>query len=335
MTLERRRVVTWSDPAPGAAAMRGMSGLDATRAVVAGDIPCAPFAALVGIAHAAAESGRVRLAMVPAEFHYNPLGSVHGGVLATLLEAAMTTAVRSTLPVGRFCITVEIKVNYIRAVTEATGEVWGEGHVVHAGRQVALAEGRVVDASGRVYATASTTCLVLDPPDAAPSTQAERRRVVEWGDPRETARVAAGRAGLDVLRGLVEGATPPPVVSLVGIDMVAVDHGRVEMTLLPGEHLYSAFGSVHGGMTAVLLDSVMGCAVHSTLPLGRGYTTLEIKVTFLRAITAASGVITGIGQVVHEGRRMGVAEARAVDAAGRLCATATTTCLVFEARPAG
>ncbi len=159
--------------------------------------------------------------------------------------------------------------------------------------------------------------------------------MVDWGDPRAAARAAAGRAGLDVLLGLVDGAMPPPVIALVGIGMAAVEHGRVEMTLPPGEHLYSGFGSVHGGMTAVLLDSVMGCAVHSTLPPGRGYTTLEIKVTFVRAITAASGVITGVGQVVHEGQRLGVAEGRAVDAAGRLCATATTTCLVFEARAAG
>jgi uncharacterized protein (TIGR00369 family) len=335
MTLERRRVVTWSDPAPGAAAMVGLSGLEAVRAAVSGDIPPAPFAALVGITYAAVEPGRVRLAMAPAEFHYNPLGSVHGGVIATLLEAAMTSAVRSTLPVGRFCTTVEIKVSYARAVTEAVGEVWGEGHVVHAGRQVALAEGRVVDASGRVYATASTTCLVLDPPPAPAETAAERWRVVEWGDPRAAVRAAVGRSGLDVLQGLVEGAPPPPVVALLGIDIVAVEHGRVEMTLPAAEYLYSAFGGVHGGMTAVLLDSVMGCAVHSTLPPGRGYTTLEIKLTFVRPITVSSGVITGIGQVVHEGRRLGVAEARAVDAAGRLCATASTTCLVFDARPAG
>jgi uncharacterized protein (TIGR00369 family) len=336
MTLERRRVVTWSDPGAAAAVMRDLSGLDGVRAILAGDIPSAPFAALLGITYAAAEAGRVRLAMVPAEFHYNPLGSVHGGVIATLLEAAMTTAVRSTLPVGRFCITVEIKVNYVRALTETVGEVWGEGHVVHAGRQVALAEGRIVDASGRLYATASTTCLVMDTPPASVATAgaAERQRVVEWGDPRDIARAAAGRAGLDVLRSILDGATPPPVIALLGIDMTAVEHGRVQMTLPPGEHLYSGFGSVHGGMTATLLDSVMGCAVHSTLPPSRGYTTLEIKVTFLRPITVASGVITGAGQVVHEGQRLGVAEARAVDAAGRLCATATTTCLVFEARPA-
>ena len=81
---------------------------------------------------------------------------------------------------------------------------------------------------------------------------------------------------------------------------------------------------------ATLLDSVLGCAVHSTIPVGRGYTTLELKVNYIRAITAASGLITGTGEVVHAGRQVAVAEARAVDAAGHLCATASTTCLTFD-----
>ena len=90
---------------------------------------------------------------------------------------------------------------------------------------------------------------------------------------------------------------------------------------------------MHGGALATLLDSVMGCAVHSTLPAGRGYTTLEIKVNYVRGLTDTVGRVRGEGRVVHGGRQTAVAEARAVDEAGRLYATASTTCLVFDIPP--
>ncbi|WP_336490344.1 PaaI family thioesterase [Methylobacterium nigriterrae] len=158
-----------------------------------------------------------------------------------------------------------------------------------------------------------------------------RRRVVEWADPRVTARAGQARAGLDFLRALIAGdVPPPPLIALLGIDLVSADAGRVTMRMGADEHLYNPLGSVHGGAIASLLDSVTGCAVHSTLPLGRGYTTLEIKVNYLRAVTAASGVLTAVGHVVHAGRRQAVAEARLSDAANRLCATASSTCLLFD-----
>jgi uncharacterized protein (TIGR00369 family) len=109
-----------------------------------------------------------------------------------------------------------------------------------------------------------------------------------------------------------------------------VEEGRVVMRMPPGEHLYNPLGGVHGGGLATLLDSVMGCAVHSTLPPGRSYTTLEIKVNYVRAATAAAAELIAEGRVLHAGRRSAVAEAKIVDAGGRLLTTASTTCLVFD-----
>jgi uncharacterized protein (TIGR00369 family) len=327
MSGERTRVLTWSAPTPAPLAMTGMA---AVLAAVDGTLPPPPVASLVGVSMTHAEPGLVRLTLQPAEFHYNPIGMVHGGVAATMLETALAAAVRTTLPPGRACVTIEIKVNYVRALSPAAGAVVAEGRVVHAGRQVALAEGRVTDAAGRLYATATSTCLLQDaapPPER--TAEIARRRVVDWTDPLANARRIAGMGGLEALH---DARIEPPIMRLLGIEMGAIEPGRVSMSLPPGEHLFSQFGVVHGGMTATLLDSVMGCAVHSTLPAGRGYTTLELKITFLRAITAASGLITGTGQVLHEGGRMATAEARALDAAGRLCATGTTTCLLFDAR---
>lgn len=170
-----------------------------------------------------------------------------------------------------------------------------------------------------------------DPSSAALS---ERSRTITWSDPKETAHAGRGRPGLDFLRDMMAGRVPaPPIIVLMGIRMAAVEEGLVEMTLPATEYLYNPIGVVHGGAMATLLDSVMGCAVHSTLPAGRGYTTLEIKVNYVRGLTEAVGSVRGIGKVVHAGRQTAVAEARAVDAAGRLYATATTTCLVFDISP--
>ena len=159
----------------------------------------------------------------------------------------------------------------------------------------------------------------------------DRTRTVTWSDPKSIARAGLGRPGIDVLRDMAAGRLPPPpIVNLLGIRMTDVEPGLVRMSLPPGEYLFNPLGTVHGGAIATLLDSVMGCAVHTTLPAGRGYTTLEIKVNYLRGLTDAAGEVTGEGRVIHSGRQSAVAEAKLTDAAGRLYATASTTCLVFD-----
>ena len=325
----RRRTVQWDGQRPPDPAL---SGLDWLLAIAAGEHPAPPAAMLLGMSFQSAEHGRVRMGLTPAEYHYNPIGTVHGGVIATLLDTALACAATSTLPPGRACTTLEIKVNYLRALTEASGPVIAEGVCVHAGRQVGVAEGRITDAKGRAYAMASTTLLVFDGlPDAAMPPLGPGERTFTWDDPRAGAAAGRGMPGIDYLRA-IKAATVPraPIGALLGFDIAEIEPGRVSMTLPPGDHMANLNGVMHGGMMATLLDSVMGCAVHSTVPLGRGYTTLEIKVNYLRAITAASGLITAIGQVVHGGRQMAVAEARATDAAGQLCAIASTTCLLFD-----
>jgi uncharacterized protein (TIGR00369 family) len=160
---ERRKVVTWSDPEAAARAGSSLSGLAYLEAIRDGAIPPPPAVALLDIALAHVEEGLVRMRLTPAEQHYNPLGSVHGGVIATLLDSVMGCAIHSTLPQGRGYTTLELKVNYLRAVTLATGEVTAEGRLVHAGRRSVVAEAKLADASGRLYATASTTCLFVEP----------------------------------------------------------------------------------------------------------------------------------------------------------------------------
>ena len=140
--------------------------------------------------------------------------------------------------------------------------------------------------------------------------------------------------GLAVMQGFLDGSLePPPALTLIGLHMTEAEYGRVVMALTPGERHNNPMGTTHGGIIATLLDSVMGCAVHSTLPVGRIYTTLEIKVNYLRAAGPASGELRGEGKVVHAGRRSAVAEGRVTDSAGNLVATASTTCIILDAAP--
>src|SRR5262245_16471767 len=165
--------------------------------------------------------------------------------------------------------------------------------------------------------------------DSVASTTAARTRTVTWEDPLVSARAGANLSGIEYLRAIAQGKLPPPPIALLlGFDIEEVEEGRVVFTAETGEHQYNPIGVVHGGVAATLLDSVMGCAVHSRLPRGRGYTTLEIKVNYVRAIKRESGPLRAIGTVVHMGGKTATAEARLLDGEGRVCAHATTTCLL-------
>jgi uncharacterized protein (TIGR00369 family) len=138
-------------------------------------------------------------------------------------------------------------------------------------------------------------------------------------------------SGLEFLRGIIDGKYPvPPIADLVGFSLTEVDFGRVVFQSTPELKHYNPLGTVHGGYAATLLDSCMGCCVHSTLPVGVGYTTLEFKVTLIKAITAETGPVMAEGRILNAGRRAATAEGRLTDAKERLLAHATTTCLVFD-----
>jgi uncharacterized protein (TIGR00369 family) len=119
-----------------------------------------------------------------------------------------------------------------------------------------------------------------------------------------------------------------PIAELVGMELVELGEGRATFALDPAERHYNPLGTVHGGIAATLLDSAMGCAVHTTLSDGERYTTLELKVNFVRAITEATGRVVASGSVIHRGGRIATAEARLADENGRLLAHGTSTCLI-------
>ncbi|MES2048746.1 MAG: PaaI family thioesterase [Pseudomonadota bacterium] len=141
--------------------LKSMSGFEFLQGILNGVIPIAHIGKTLDFFPVEGEPGRVVFQGTPGREHYNPMGSVHGGYFCTLLDSAVGCAVQSMLPKGVGYTTLEIKVHLIRAMTDKTGPVRAEGKVIQVGKQVGTAEGRIVDASGKVYAHATTTCLVF------------------------------------------------------------------------------------------------------------------------------------------------------------------------------
>jgi uncharacterized protein (TIGR00369 family) len=148
-------------------------------------------------------------------------------------------------------------------------------------------------------------------------------------DPVESARRLAQLDGLSALRAMVAGELPPPPFAvLLGFELVEIEEGRVVFAVDPGPQHYNPIGSVHGGLAATLIDSATGCAVHSTLPAGVGYTTTDLQVRYVRGITRETGRVVCEGTVVHRGRTLATAEAR-VTAGDRLLAHGTAGVLIL------
>lgn len=166
--------------------------------------------------------------------------------------------------------------------------------------------------------------------DSESSLTTERETVVRWHDPGEGLAVLPTLDGIEFLQKMVAGDLPsPPMASHLNMDLVDVEHGTVTFRGHPDQSHYNPIGVVHGGFVGTLLDSALGCAAHSTLPAGTGYTSIEIKTNYLRPVSAESGPLTCTGRVVKPGRRVIFAEGEVVDKDGRTVATASGSLLVF------
>jgi uncharacterized protein (TIGR00369 family) len=143
--------------------------------------------------------------------------------------------------------------------------------------------------------------------------------------------VLMAQSGLAFLQGLIDGIHPPPPFSgTTNIYLTSVSEGRAVFTGVPSEEFFNPIGTIHGGWTSALLDSAMACAVHTTLKPGQGYTTVEMKINFVRPILPSLGALTCEGNVIHRGGTLATSEGRLFDAAGKLLAHGTETCMVIE-----
>jgi uncharacterized protein (TIGR00369 family) len=138
-----------------------MSGLDYMRGIAAGEVENAPMVRLLGMRVSAVEAGRITMSGALQEDFENGLGIAHGGYAATMLDTALGCAINTVMPIGKIFTTLEMKINYVRAITRRAGELTCTANVIHAGRQTATAEGRIVDAAGQLYAHGTATCILF------------------------------------------------------------------------------------------------------------------------------------------------------------------------------
>jgi uncharacterized protein (TIGR00369 family) len=158
-----------------------------------------------------------------------------------------------------------------------------------------------------------------------------RSKTITWHDPLLTADAGAGLSGLEFLRSIRDGILPPPPMAAhFGLRLRDVEVGRVVFECEPDESAYNPIGMVHGGLVCTLADSVAGCAVHSTLESGLAYTSIDLNVSYLRAVTSGSGTLVAVGVVTKPGRRVAFAAVEIHDGQGKLVATASSSCLVMD-----
>ena len=161
--LMRQRAYSWADPAITAAVMKDRDGASFLQAILDGTLPAAPVARTLDFVPVSVEPGTVVFEFSPAEFHYNPIGSVHGGVLATLCDSACGCAVQSMLPAGTYYTSLDLSVKFLRPVTAGTGRMVCEGTITHLGGRAALAQARLSDAAGTLFAHATSSCMIFRP----------------------------------------------------------------------------------------------------------------------------------------------------------------------------
>ncbi|WP_406176138.1 PaaI family thioesterase [Streptomyces sp. NBC_00996] len=164
--MERSRTYDWEDPTISAATVGQGSGLEFLREILAGRVPSPPVGATLGFALEEVDHGHAVFSLVPGEEHYNPIGSVHGGIYATMLDSAAGCAVQSTLPQGMAYTSLDLTVKFLRPITVDTGKVRAVGSVLSSGRRTALAEAQLLDGSERLLAHATSTCMVFPLPTA-------------------------------------------------------------------------------------------------------------------------------------------------------------------------
>lgn len=335
-TAQRTHTYEWHAPIMSYDVFHEMSGKVYLQSILEGQHRVSPMAQTMGIQLSSIDDGYAVYTVEPQEYHYNPIGVVHGGLAATLFDTALSSAIITKLPVGSVSITAELHVHYLRALTNTTGKVRCEAHAIHVGRMVATAEGKLIgENDGKVYGHATTTCVIMPAPKGdvtLPENNATR--TFDWENPMIGAGHAMSMLGIDYMTAIANREIPPPpIAKILGMSGIhAVEDGRVRFGTNIGAWQMNTSGVIHGGLVATLCDSALGCAVHTTIPQGLAYTTSELNVNFVRPVPPTLDKLYADATTLHSGKRIATAEAKVVDENDTLYAHATTTCLVFPMR---
>jgi uncharacterized protein (TIGR00369 family) len=283
--------------------------------------------------------------MPSSRWFLSPPGFIQGGALAALADGALGCAVHSALPPATPYTTSEISMTFIRPVTEESGTLTADGRLIHVGRSMGLSEVSVTDGEDRLVAHGTSRCFVFEPLSPAPEppsslppfdppaydTPDPYQRPVE-GDTLPPS-IWSERSGLDILNACINRELPaPPIYYLTGMRPVEAGDGTTTFVMPASEWLNSPLARVQGGTIAWLADSALSCAAQTIVPAGMTYLTVDLKVNFLRPVSADGKDLTAYGRVVHRGRTLAIANAEVVNAEGKKVAFGTGTIML---RPAG
>lgn len=325
--VSRSRASTWPDASSLYARASEFSGLEFTSGIAKGTLPQPAIGPLLDMWLTDAADGMGEYQVRPQEFHYNPMGTVHGGLAAAMIDSGTGIACYTTVPKGAGFTTMSLQVDYLKGITIDAGLLTARGKVVRRGRQILIADADLVGADGAVYARGSSTCIVLprmSAAPAAPSSAGPREYRYSWDDPQAMAKARRAMTGLEFFTRMAKGELPPaPMYQACDIKIVALGDGWSEFTCTPGPHQYNPFGSLHGGITATLIDSACGVSLQSTLTPGYIPATMRLSIDYVRGIFASTGPITCRGRLAHRTETVAFADSEIVDAKSNLLVRGT------------
>lgn len=335
-----RSVVGSEEPVRGAAVYPGLaalSGVDQLQTFLTGGSPDPPVARLTGRRIVEASPGSATYALPATDWMLAPSGFVHPGVLALLADGALVAAVISGLPARTLCTTAELSMTFLARLPPGRGELIARGRLVHLDAQMGLAEVFVSDADDRLVAHGTSRCSVFPRIDESVELLAPSRPPPQTRTPdpyrrpvpgTDRSRLPCDCDGVELLRAQLRGELPlPPIDWLTGIRPVSADEGRVVFALPAHGWLSNEWGTVYGGMTALLAKSATAAAVQTTAAAGTGYAALDIKVNLLRAIPIDGRELVATGTMLHRGKRLAIATAEVMHGEDRVAVATGTTAL--------
>ena len=338
----------WLEPARGGSLdprLFGLSGLEQLRSFFKGLGLPPPLAHLTGMFITEVEPGAVTFTMPASEWLVSPPGYIQLGVLAMMADGSLGCSIQTSLPPATPYTTSDLSMSFLRPVVADGSVLTSRGRLIHSGRSLALSDVEIHDQAGRLMAHGTSRCFVLDQITPLPDpSEVKPVEIPTYETPDPYLRPVAGSpvaqeawdrmTGLEVMRSLAGGDLPaPPISHLTGLRPTEVSEGTATFTLPTSPWLTSPLGTVQGGATALLADTVLATAVQTTLPARTVYAPLDLKVNYLRPVFADGRDLVGTGAVAHKGRTLAVANAEIFNADGKKVAVAAGTALIREGQP--
>ncbi|HEX2030338.1 MAG TPA: PaaI family thioesterase [Actinomycetota bacterium] len=348
-TEPRIEPAVWQEPVRGGypdPRLFGLPGLEQMRAYFRGLAQAPPLSRLTGMLPTHVGPGAATFVVPATEWLLTPAPFISLGVQAMLADAALGCAIQTTLAPATPYTTSDLSLSFLRPLEADGGQVAARGRLVHAGRSLGVAELMIEDSRARPVTHGTTRCFFLDPLDVPRPHLEDLPRVSSepFEDDDPFRRPVAGSplpqdvwdrmSGLEVMRGFIAGDLPPPPIShLTGLRPIEAGEGTAAFVLPSSGWLTSPIGTVQGGATAMLAETVLATAVQTTCPPRTAYAPLDVKVNYLRPVFADGRDLIGRARMVHRGKTLAVAHAQLENADGKTVAVATGTTLIREGSP--